>query len=153
MRHIPTAPEPSRSVPSTAPPIARPATNTAEFFVYCRSQLPDSNRRPAVYESVTTAQQGARQSQNRGVAGAPSGTDVHGGPPSEPKCGPASGADAGSADSVEVALGRAVLLAAQAGEWRVAAELGRELAARRLEREPRPVAVLERGRRAREGGP
>jgi hypothetical protein len=44
---------------------------------------------------------------------------------------------------VEVALARAVVLASEAGEWSVVAELGRELAARRLSRTAPDVPLLE----------
>jgi len=47
------------------------------------------------------------------------------------------------ASSVEAALGHAIRLAADAGQWAVVAELGRELSARRLVREAPGVASLE----------
>ena len=50
-------------------------------------------------------------------------------------------------DRVEIALARAVVLASEAGEWSVVAELGRELAARRLARLP-PGVPLIAGERA-----
>ncbi|MEP7052801.1 MAG: hypothetical protein ABJB12_20705, partial [Pseudomonadota bacterium] len=49
-------------------------------------------------------------------------------------------------DSVEVALARAVTLAAEAGEWTVVAELGRQLAERERARTAPDVASLDRER-------
>jgi hypothetical protein len=54
-------------------------------------------------------------------------------------------------DPVEAALARALELAAQAGEWAVVAELGRQLEARRRERAAPDVADIEDARRKRGG--
>lgn len=53
-------------------------------------------------------------------------------------------------DPVEAALARALDLAAQAGEWAVVSELGRQLEARRRERIAPEVSDLEAARRKRE---
>jgi len=53
-------------------------------------------------------------------------------------------------DSVEAALARALDLAAQAGEWAIVSELGRQLEARRRERVAPEVADLEAVRKRRE---
>ena len=64
----------------------------------------------------------------------------------------ADGANAGPADPVEAALAEAVRLAAQAGEWTVVAELGRELAERRRARQAPAISSLDARRAKRERG-
>lgn len=66
------------------------------------------------------------------------------GEPSHDRPGPAP-----VSDPVEAALAKAVELAAAAGEWSAVAELGRELAARRLARQAPGVATLDAARERR----
>jgi hypothetical protein len=54
-------------------------------------------------------------------------------------------------DPVELALGRAIALASEAGEWTAVVELGRELAARRRARTAPDVPSIEAARAKREG--
>jgi hypothetical protein len=76
---------------------------------------------------------------------------AHHGPPPAAPLGPVSAHPADAPDEVEIALGRAIALASEAGEWATVTELGRELAARRHARTAPSVPSIEAERAKRTG--